>query len=396
MSPSIPPPLPPVPPDGLNPIPEPIIQRLVDARKALQRGDRESARLFAQQVADQVPTLEEPWLILASLAGPRQSIQYIEKALAINPESRMAREGMHWAIERVRRSQGDQPVSSKEGGIQSASQGDLRSQLGLTPEKAELASDTTHPNSAASSTSRKNKSEEPARITGRTNRRRTVWWPWVSLLVVACLAATVWAVWPGNALPASAYLFDNLSQPQATSGYPAAPLAVIKPTYTPTFTPSPSPTPTATNTPLPTTTPLPTQTSLPTWTPAPTQVVVQPGLGGERWVDVNLSQQMVYAYEGNTVVASFLVSTGTWMYPTVVGQYNIYVKYLYADMTGPGYYLPNVPYVMYFYEGYSLHGTYWHHNFGTPMSHGCVNMSIPDAAWMYDFTSIGTLVNIHY
>ena len=69
---------------------------------------------------------------------------------------------------------------------------------------------------------------------------------------------------------------------------------------------------------------------------------------------------------------TFITSTGTWQYPTVTGQYKIYVMYRYADMAGPGYYLPNVPYVMYFYKGYGIHGTYWHNNFGTPMSHGCV------------------------
>jgi lipoprotein-anchoring transpeptidase ErfK/SrfK len=65
-------------------------------------------------------------------------------------------------------------------------------------------------------------------------------------------------------------------------------------------------------------------------------------------------------------------------------------------MSGPGYYLPDVPYIMYFYKGYGLHGTYWHNNFGTPMSHGCVNLTIPDAAWLYNFSSVGTVVNVHY
>ncbi len=117
---------------------------------------------------------------------------------------------------------------------------------------------------------------------------------------------------------------------------------------------------------------------------------------GGHWIDVNLSQQMVYAYEGDTVVNSFLVSTGTWMHPTLTGQYHVYVKLRYTDMAGPDYYLPNVPFTMYFYKGYGLHGTYWHHNFGTPMSHGCVNLSIPDAEWLYNFASVGTLVNVHY
>jgi lipoprotein-anchoring transpeptidase ErfK/SrfK len=64
-------------------------------------------------------------------------------------------------------------------------------------------------------------------------------------------------------------------------------------------------------------------------------------------------------------------------------------------MTGPGYYLPNVPYTMYFYGGYGLHGTYWHNNFGTPMSHGCVNLSTADSGWLFDWASVGTVVNVH-
>jgi lipoprotein-anchoring transpeptidase ErfK/SrfK len=50
---------------------------------------------------------------------------------------------------------------------------------------------------------------------------------------------------------------------------------------------------------------------------------------------------------------------------------------------------------MYFYKGYALHGTYWHHNFGHPMSHGCVNLVTADAQWLYNWASVGTLVNIH-
>jgi lipoprotein-anchoring transpeptidase ErfK/SrfK len=124
-------------------------------------------------------------------------------------------------------------------------------------------------------------------------------------------------------------------------------------------------------------------------------VAAVPEPPGERWIDVSLSQQQVTAFEGNTPVRTFLVSTGTWEHPTVQGQFHIYVKYPAADMAGPGYYLPAVPFVMYFYEGYGLHGTYWHHNFGTPMSHGCVNLETGDAAWLFDWASVGTLVNVH-
>jgi lipoprotein-anchoring transpeptidase ErfK/SrfK len=116
---------------------------------------------------------------------------------------------------------------------------------------------------------------------------------------------------------------------------------------------------------------------------------------GERWIDVDLSQQRLYAYEGDVLMNSFIVSTGTWQTPTVTGNFKIWVKVRSQAMTGPGYYLPDVPYVMYFYKDYGIHGTYWHNNFGTPMSHGCVNLTIPDAEWLYGFASVGTTVNVH-
>jgi lipoprotein-anchoring transpeptidase ErfK/SrfK len=131
-------------------------------------------------------------------------------------------------------------------------------------------------------------------------------------------------------------------------------------------------------------------------TAAPYVPPVVAGTGGVHWLDVDLSNQRMYAYEGDTLVNSFIVSTGTWQTPTVTGSFKVWVKLRYSDMSGPGYYLPDVPYVMYFYKDYGIHGTYWHNNFGTPMSHGCVNLSIPDAEWVYNFSSVGTVVNVHY
>jgi lipoprotein-anchoring transpeptidase ErfK/SrfK len=100
---------------------------------------------------------------------------------------------------------------------------------------------------------------------------------------------------------------------------------------------------------------------------------------------VDLTQQRLTAYQGNTPVFEATVSTGLPNTPTVVGQFRIYWKLTAADMTGPGYYLPDVPYTMYFHGGYALHGTYWHSNFGQPMSHGCVNLRTEDAEWLFDW-----------
>ncbi|MCS7220114.1 MAG: LysM peptidoglycan-binding domain-containing protein [Anaerolineae bacterium] len=116
---------------------------------------------------------------------------------------------------------------------------------------------------------------------------------------------------------------------------------------------------------------------------------------GEKWIDINVTTQTLSAYEGDKLVFTTKVSTGTRRYPTVLGKFRIRTKLRSQTMAGPGYYLPNVPYVMYFYAGYAIHGTYWHNDFGRPRSHGCVNLSIPDAKWLYEWAPIGTLVITH-
>jgi hypothetical protein len=115
----------------------------------------------------------------------------------------------------------------------------------------------------------------------------------------------------------------------------------------------------------------------------------------ERWIDVDLSQQLLTAYERSRPVHTMLVSTGLPGTPTPMGQFRIWIKFRTDDMAGPGYYIADVPYVMYFYKGYGLHGVTWHGNFGHPMSHGCVNLPTAEAEWLFNWADVGTLVNIH-
>jgi lipoprotein-anchoring transpeptidase ErfK/SrfK len=128
---------------------------------------------------------------------------------------------------------------------------------------------------------------------------------------------------------------------------------------------------------------------------APPQApTANPG-GGARWIDIDLSDQALTAYEGNTPVFNTLVSTGS-TFPTPVGTYRIQYKVRAQRMTGPGYDLPNVPWVMYFTNrGHAIHGAYWHNNFGYPMSHGCVNVRPSEAEWLYSFTPNGATVVVH-
>jgi LysM repeat protein len=125
-------------------------------------------------------------------------------------------------------------------------------------------------------------------------------------------------------------------------------------------------------------------------------IVAAPTITVGRQIVVDLSDQRTYAYENGVLVRNVLVSTGLPGTPTVVGDFTIYHKYDSQTMSGPGYYLPGVPFVMYFYQGYSFHGTYWHNNFGMPMSHGCVNMPTPEAEWLYNFAEVGTPIHVQY
>ena len=125
----------------------------------------------------------------------------------------------------------------------------------------------------------------------------------------------------------------------------------------------------------------------------PTNVPAAPTTIG-RSIVVSTEDQRIYAYQDGQMVHTHLVSTGLPATPTVKGDYSVYVKYLADDMSGPDYFLPQVPYTMYFYSGYAIHGTYWHNAFGRPMSHGCVNLPTDEAQWFFDFASVGTPVRV--
>lgn len=140
---------------------------------------------------------------------------------------------------------------------------------------------------------------------------------------------------------------------------------------------------------------------------------------GDKWIDISILQQTLVAYEGTKPVFATLVSTGAdgiasheKTHATIVGTFLIHTKHVTTDMDsdvkGESFDLRDVPFVQYFTKGYALHGAYWHDDFGRPRSHGCVNLSPHDAAWLFGWTSPslpegwhgalssqGTLVHIH-
>ncbi len=137
---------------------------------------------------------------------------------------------------------------------------------------------------------------------------------------------------------------------------------------------------------------------------------------GAKWVEVSLSEQQLTAYHGTTPISSTLVSTGLDPNPTETGMFHVRLKYSLQDMQGftsdtgevlavgddgapadaVAYDVPAVPNVLYFdMQGEALHGTYWHTNFGERMSHGCVNLPLDFAAWLYGWAPLGTGVWVH-
>jgi len=396
---------------------------LQNARDALRSGDRSAARRWAEEAAKLAPQLEDPWLILAAVASPRASVSFIQRALQINPDSPRARKGMQWALRRL---QEVPPGSSGKG-----------------PSERKKIEGTTQQTRAAK------RSAPPKKV------KRKAIYP-ALLLVLGCMVVLA-AAWTASTSPVLASILNGSSQSQPSQvehpkvwarveiakpapstepepasvaeeiepvlelSTPTLPQPTLEPTTAPptseptTISPAstdeqpassdsgtdPTAIPEATSTPgsslvLEIVEDTPVPTTAPTEEGAPAKPADPPVGNGARWIEVNLTEQRVYAWEGDALANSFIVSTGTWATPTVTGTFSIWNKTRIQTMSGPGYSLPNVPFVMYFYKDYGFHGTYWHNNFGTPMSHGCVNLTIPDSEWLYNWASYGTVVKVHY
>jgi lipoprotein-anchoring transpeptidase ErfK/SrfK len=124
----------------------------------------------------------------------------------------------------------------------------------------------------------------------------------------------------------------------------------------------------------------------------------------DKLITVNLGSQTLTAWDKGQIAHQTKVSTGMNLTPTIKGSFKIYYKTPLQDMRGLSpykniyptgrYLVKNVPNVMYFYQGYAIHGAYWHNNFGRVASHGCVNVPLASAAWLYNFANVGTIVEV--
>lgn len=116
---------------------------------------------------------------------------------------------------------------------------------------------------------------------------------------------------------------------------------------------------------------------------------------------IDRSEQKLYAYEDETLFMELTISTGLKLTPTPRGTFNVFKKTPSRYMQGPlpnlpadQYYdLPGVPWNLYFTHGGAvIHGAYWHDNFGSPYSHGCVNLPVDEARILYNWAPLGTTV----
>jgi hypothetical protein len=128
---------------------------------------------------------------------------------------------------------------------------------------------------------------------------------------------------------------------------------------------------------------------------------VPEGVEDNRWISINLYEQTLMVYEDGQLVYATLVSSGLKGWWTQPGVFQVYTKLDGDRMMGAFeadrsdyYYLEDVPWTLYYDKARALHGAYWHNGFGYPRSHGCVNLSLIDAHWLYNWSEEGTWVHV--
>jgi hypothetical protein len=332
---------------------QPLLRRGLLAERA---GDHAEARHWFQAALDTDPDNITALLWSAWMASTGQeSLALLSRVLELDPENKRARAGIRWARRRFSISEassakhlpGDRSTSDDMLDVNQVweEEAPWPSSGSAPPARSELPHETLPLPASPERTGSKTAPRHTRRLIGRLG---------LLLAITACLFGL------GVALIAryspAAVLAWVL--PTATPTMTSTLTVASTPTTAATFTPEPNPTPSATaiNTPIPTLTasPVPTLTVL---SPTPSTVepvaspVSPPVAGDEKWIDVDLSQQQVTAYEGSTPIFETTVSTGLPNTPTVIGQFRIYWKLSSTLMVGPGYYLPDVPYTMYFYRG---------------------------------------------
>ncbi len=395
------------------------------AKAALKTGDKQEASRLLQQALRMDDKNHVAWVMMAVVSdSPQSSLACVRRAEALNAHDPLVIKARSWVDNRLKKNDSQPalvkptpPLAVELSAVTAATapvQTGARQPAGAA-EPIDLNQFEYTPQPAADASERSQPRWQAIAIRGS-----------IILLLGIILTAGAILTWSMLGGSTAAEASDETADSSGLNDLPAATVEIgnstavatsLPPTETATATPirvmakhvapksegdDSSVRATWTPTPRPTQTPSPTPTYVATYvSPDQTRPEVRPmGVGiNDKWIDVNLSEQTLTAYEGNTVVYNTLVSSGLRDFPTVTGQFRIWLRFQAQTMDGSrlgyDYYLENVPYVMYFYEDYALHGTFWHNNFGTPMSHGCVNLKTSDAEWIYNWSSLGTTVNVH-
>jgi len=341
----------------------PVSQALKQAKEALQRGEKHEARYWAQIAASIAPNMEEPWLILAAVADTRASIAYLNQVLKINPKSERAQEELNLARRR-QLNEKTLPVSEE-----------------METPPAQVKAFT-----------------RPKSVVQRARRFLYIPTPLRFLMLFMFLIAAsafFWAASSFSALAATRSRTDTSSQDSQIHYW--SQVYLPKPSYTPSPTVTPTPSPTATST--------FTATSLSTNTSQPSDGLLQGqgSAGGGKLIVVSIHEQHLYAYQGNRLIYSFIVSTGS-NNSTVTGTYHILDKIPDPYGWNWNFWMPD--WMGIYYVGDLEDGFHalpllangqrlWGDEIGTPVTYGCVVLNIADAQTLYNWAEVGTAVQIN-
>jgi lipoprotein-anchoring transpeptidase ErfK/SrfK len=365
---------------------------------ALNRGDKTLARNWARLAATINSKGEEAWLLMAAAACPQASVGYLKRALEINPESQRARKGMVWALKRV--DSFKQTAETSPQKIQKIDSKPISS--------AAIASQPVMvlPQKVAESAVGKNK---------YLNTHNLLFS--LLLFIISFITVTYW-VW--NTSGVQALIPDQVNLVREVNNPAWAQANIIKPTltmvatetamptvtFTPTLVSTQTPEPTSTETAISSPTPLATDTS-PSGTAVVPEELPNPSnqnTGSGKWILVDISEQHMYVYEGNTLVYSFIASTGM-NNATRTGTFAVQSKIPNAYGSTWNIWMPD--WLGIYYSGGLENGihalpilpngaTLWEGYLGTPISYGCVVLDTYDAQVLYNWAEIGTPVIIQW